>query len=89
MRRPFGLWVGVVVTAVLVAGCAGTKVTRVDPEETIDLSGYCRAMVAGGYSGPACLEVIGVRDLSLPEVSMIASESYGYLNACLKACGGR
>lgn len=40
MRRPFGLWVGVVVTAVLVAGCAGTKVTRVDPEEIIDLSGY-------------------------------------------------
>lgn len=40
MRRPFSLWVGVVVTAILVAGCAGTKVTRVDPDETIDLSGY-------------------------------------------------
>ncbi len=55
----------------------------------IDLYGYCRAMVAGGYSGPVCLEVIGVRKLSLPEVSMIASESYGYLNACLKHLDAR
>lgn len=55
----------------------------------IDLMGYCRAMVEGGYSGPACLEVIGAGKLSLAEVSIIAAESYGYLNACLKHLGAR
>ncbi len=55
----------------------------------IDLMGYCRVMVDGGYDGPVCLEVIGAKDLGLPEVSIIAAESYGYLNACLKALGAR
>ncbi len=55
----------------------------------IDLFGYCRAMVEGGYDGPVCLEVIGAGDLSLPEVAMIAAESYGYLNACFSALGAR
>ena len=55
----------------------------------IDLAGYCRAMVDGGYDGPVCLEVIGAENHELPLVSIIAAESYGYLNACLKAAGGR
>jgi sugar phosphate isomerase/epimerase len=55
----------------------------------IDLYAYCKAMVDGGYDGPACLEVIGAKDHELPLVSIIAAESYGYLNACLKALGGR
>ena len=55
----------------------------------IDLMGYCRAMVDGGYDGPACLEVIGAKGLDVSAQAIIAAESYGYLNACLKALGGR
>jgi sugar phosphate isomerase/epimerase len=55
----------------------------------IDLMAYCQTMVAGGYDGPVCLEVIGAGELELPEVVTIAAESYGYLNACLKSLGGR
>ncbi len=55
----------------------------------IDLFAYCKVMVDGGYSGPVCLEVIGAGEMELPAVSIIAAESYGYLNACLKALGAR
>ena len=55
----------------------------------IDLYGYCKVMVEGGYHGPACLEVIGANQLPLAQVVAIASESYGYLNACLKQLGAR
>jgi sugar phosphate isomerase/epimerase len=55
----------------------------------IDLYAYCRAMVDGGYDGPVCLEVIGAKDHELPLVNIIAAETYGYLNACLKSLGGR
>ena len=51
--------------------------------------GYCKAMVDGGYDGPVCLEVIGAGDRELAAQSIIAAETYGYLNACLKALGGR
>jgi hypothetical protein len=34
------------------------------------------------------LEVIG-RDLDVAEASIIAAESYGYMNACLKLLGAR
>ncbi len=54
----------------------------------IDLVGYCRAMVEGGYSGPVDLEVIGAGDLTLPEVAMIAAESRGYLRAVMERVGG-
>lgn len=52
----------------------------------IDLAAYCRAMVDGGYDGPVCLEVIGAKKagLDLARTAMIAAESRGYLNACLK-----
>ncbi|MDN4522977.1 sugar phosphate isomerase/epimerase family protein [Fictibacillus fluitans] len=50
----------------------------------IDLFNYCKALVDANYSGPVCLEVIGAKEHSLTQVSIIAAESYGYLNACLK-----
>jgi len=55
----------------------------------IDLFGYCKAMVDGGYDGPVCLEVIGAGNYELPRRDVIAAESYGYLNACLKKLGAR
>ncbi|MFC0330611.1 sugar phosphate isomerase/epimerase family protein [Paenibacillus sepulcri] len=56
----------------------------------IDLFGYCKAMVDGGYDGPVVLEVIGAGpDHTIDQVSIVAAESYGYLNACLKKLGGR
>lgn len=55
----------------------------------INLVAYCKAMVDGKYSGPVCLEVIGAIGMELADVSVIAAESYGYLNACLKAAGAR
>lgn len=55
----------------------------------IDLAGYCRAMVDGGYAGPVCLEVIGAAEYDIPQRVAIAAESYGYLNACLKSMNAR
>lgn len=56
----------------------------------IDLWGYCAALVTGGYDGPVCLEVIGARpEHTLADVSAVAAESYGYLNAICKRLGIR
>jgi sugar phosphate isomerase/epimerase len=55
----------------------------------IDLFGYCQAMADGGYSGPVCLEIIGAGNLDLSRRDVIAAESYGYMNACLKKLGKR
>ena len=55
----------------------------------INLRGYCAAMVEGGYDGAVSLEIIGAKDLPLEERCIIAAESYGYLNACLRALGAR
>jgi sugar phosphate isomerase/epimerase len=56
----------------------------------IDLFGYCKAMVDGGYEGPVVLEVIGAGpDHTLDQVSIVAAESYGYLNAILKKLNAR
>lgn len=54
----------------------------------IDLMGYFKAMVDARYQGPVCLEVIGP-DLTMTEAAVVAAESYGYMNACLKALGAR
>jgi sugar phosphate isomerase/epimerase len=67
----------------------GTPANQACGRGDIDLMAYCKAMVDGGYNGPVCLEVIGATKMELPDVSIIAAESYGYLNACLKALGGR
>ena len=53
----------------------------------INLYDYFKAMVDANYSGPVCLEVIG-RELDMTEASIIAAESYGYMNACLKMITG-
>jgi sugar phosphate isomerase/epimerase len=55
----------------------------------IDLFGYCKAMVDGSYNGPVCLEVIGAGQYELAQRAVIAAESYGYLNACLKRLKAR
>jgi len=55
----------------------------------IDLFAYCKAMVDGGYDGPVCLEVIGAGKYELVQRAVIAAESYGYLNACLKRLGAK
>jgi sugar phosphate isomerase/epimerase len=56
----------------------------------IDLFGFCKALVDGGYDGPVVLEVIGATpDHSLADVSIVAAESYGYLNAVLKQLQAR
>jgi len=54
----------------------------------IDLVGYFKALVDTDYKGPVCLEVIGP-DLSMQEASIIAAESFGYMNAILKSLGAR
>jgi len=54
----------------------------------IDLFGYFEALAKAGYKGPVCLEVIGPA-LSLVDASIIAAESFGYMNACLKKLGVR
>lgn len=56
----------------------------------IDLYGYCKVMVDGGYDGPVVLEVIGATpEHTLAQVSIVAAESYGYLNAVLKRLNAR
>ncbi len=55
----------------------------------INLHGYFKAMVDGRYSGPVCLEIIGAGNYEMARRDVIAAESYGYMNACLKALGGR
>ena len=55
----------------------------------IDLFGYIRVLHESGIDVTASLEVIGARDYDLAQVTAIAAESRGYLNACLKACGAR
>ena len=55
----------------------------------IDLMGFFRAMVSGGYDGPVCLEVIDATQYDLSQKAIVAAESYGYMNACLKALDAR
>ncbi len=50
----------------------------------INLYGYFKAMLDGGYDGPVCLEVIGAKDYTLAQQAIVAAESYGYMNAILK-----
>jgi sugar phosphate isomerase/epimerase len=67
----------------------GTPQNQACGRGDIDLFAYCRVLAEGGYTGPVCLEVIGAGKLPLPEVAIIAAESYGYLNACLKSLKAR
>lgn len=55
----------------------------------VDLAGYVRVLCEAGYKGPVDLEIIGAGEYELSRCAVIAAESRGYLNACLKACGAR
>ncbi|WP_240415136.1 sugar phosphate isomerase/epimerase family protein [Paenibacillus periandrae] len=56
----------------------------------INLFAYCKAMADSSYNGPVVLEVIGAKpEHSLAQVSIVAAETYGYLNACLRQLGAR
>lgn len=55
----------------------------------IDLPGYFRTLVEARYDGPVCLEVIGAAGYDLAQKMAVAAESYGYMNACLKALKAR
>ena len=50
----------------------------------IDLFAFCQTLVRGGYRGSLTLEIIGAKDESLTELSMIAAENRGYLHAVLR-----
>ncbi len=45
-------------------------------------------MVDGEYDGPVDLEIIGPEQ-SFAQAVVIAAESYGYINACLKQLNAR
>lgn len=55
----------------------------------IDLVGYLRVLHENGYRGPVDLEVIGAKNYSLTQCSVIAAEARGHMQACLQACGAR
>lgn len=55
----------------------------------IDLVGYVRTLHEGGYAGPLDLEVIGAKDYTVEQCSVIAAEARGHMQACLQACGAR
>ena len=67
----------------------GTPADQACGRGDIDLHAYFKVMVDGGYDGPVCLEVIGAKDYELSHRAIIAAESYGYMNACLKELGAR
>ncbi len=67
----------------------GTPADQACGRGDIDLHAYFKAMVDGGYDGPVCLEIIGAKDYDLSHRAIIAAESYGYMNACLKELGAR
>jgi len=54
----------------------------------IDLFGYCRVLVEGGYAGPVNIEIIGASQYEVSLSAMIAAESRGYLRAVLQAVSG-
>lgn len=69
-------------------GSPGTPFEQICGTGNINLQGYFSEMVKKGYSGPVDLEIIGP-ELSLADANIVAAESYGYMNACLKALGAR
>jgi sugar phosphate isomerase/epimerase len=55
----------------------------------VDLLGYVRVLHEADYDGPVDLEIIGAGGYEQSRCAIIAAESRGYLNACLKACRER
>ena len=64
----------------------GDPVAQACGRGDIDLFGYFKAMTDAGYNGPVCLEVIGPEQ-TMTAASIIAAESFGYMNAILKSLG--
>lgn len=64
----------------------GTPAQQACGRGQIDLYGYFKAMADAGYDGPVCLEVIGPAQ-SYADAAIIAAESRGYMNACMKMAG--
>lgn len=69
-------------------GSPGTPEQQMCGTGKINLYGYFKALVDNQYDGPVCLEVIGP-DRDLAHATLIAAESYGYMNACLRMLGAR
>ena len=64
----------------------GTPAQQACGRGQIDLYGYFKAMAGAGYDGPVCLEVIGPQQ-GYTDAAIIAAESRGYMNACMKIAG--
>jgi sugar phosphate isomerase/epimerase len=75
--------------------CKGRQQNPGKPEDQangrgdIDLLGYIRVLHENGYNGPLDLEVIGAKEYSLVQCSIIAAEARGHMQASLQACGAR
>ena len=75
--------------------CKGRQMNPGKPEMQangrgdIDLIGYVRVLHENGYTGPVDLEIIGAKEYSIVQCSVIAAESRGHIQACLQACGAR
>ena len=67
----------------------GKPEDQADGRGDIDLVGYIRTLHEQGYSGPLDLEVIGAKDYTVTQCSIIAAEARGHMQACLQACGAR
>ena len=61
----------------------GTPANQACGRGDIDLAAYYKVMMDNNYKGPVCLEVIGP-ELTMTEASIVAAESYGFLNALKK-----
>jgi sugar phosphate isomerase/epimerase len=62
----------------------GTPALQACGRGDINLRGYFAALKSAGYGGPVCLEVIGENN-DVNQAAIIAAESYGYMNAILRA----
>lgn len=75
--------------------CKGRQQSPGKPEDQangrgdIDLLGYIRVLHENGYNGPLDLEIIGAKDYTLTQCSIIAAEARGHMQASLQACGAR
>jgi len=67
----------------------GTPALQANGRGDVDLLGYIRVLNQHGYNGPVDLEVIGAKQLDLPQCVAIAAEARGHMQACLQACGAR
>jgi len=63
----------------------GSPIIQTCGRGEVDLVGLVARMIESGYEGPVNLEIIGASTWELPRSAMIAAESYGFLNACVKA----